>query len=67
MVEKAKNAQKPIIVVASCNPYDLLGEEQLATDIPVVYTFEFTAPALDTAAELIFDKLVPKGSLPVKI
>ncbi|KAI0341261.1 glycoside hydrolase [Trametopsis cervina] len=56
---------KPLVVVSTCAPYDVLG----AKDIPgaVLATLEFTVPALETAAQVIFGEVEAKGVLPVDI
>ncbi|KAH7911793.1 glycoside hydrolase family 3 protein [Hygrophoropsis aurantiaca] len=53
----------PIIVLASCAPYDLMN----VYDVPGAYlaTFEYTPAALETAAAVIFGERKATGRVPV--
>lgn len=53
-----------VIGIAARNPYDLLAFPQLRTYIA---TYEYTRPALEAAARVIFGKQEAKGRLPVSI
>ncbi|KAJ7623448.1 glycoside hydrolase family 3 protein [Roridomyces roridus] len=57
----ADSVQVPIIVVGSCAPYDSKTVSQ-----PYVACFEYTPPALESAARVIFGEQSPVGSIPVK-
>jgi len=64
IVEKARAAS--VVLVATCNPYDLLNSS-IDIDFPYAYvaTFEFTIPALEAAAAVIFGEKVATGRVPV--
>ncbi|KAF9219338.1 glycoside hydrolase family 3 protein [Gyrodon lividus] len=53
------------IILASCAPYDLM----IAPDIgyPCLASFEYTPPALEAAAAVIFGEAAVNGRIPVKI
>jgi beta-N-acetylhexosaminidase len=55
----------PIIGVASCEPYDLALMKKFG--IPTLATFEFTSPALEAAAAVIFGEKEAMARLPVQI
>lgn len=64
LVQKLKESGAQVVVVATRSPYDL----SYLPEIPAyVSTYEFTYPALKTAAEAIFGKKVVKGKLPVTL
>jgi len=64
VVEKAPNAS--VVIVATCNPYDLVNPS-VNIKFPYAYiaTFEFTSPALEAAAAVIFGEKPAKGKAPV--
>jgi beta-N-acetylhexosaminidase len=55
---------KPVIGIAAYNPYDLLAFPQLATYLT---TYEYTPPALQTVACVLFGEIPARGHLPVSI
>jgi len=55
---------KPIIGIATYNPYDLLAFPQLAT---YLVTYEYTQPAFKAAVRLLFGEIPAQGQLPVSI
>ncbi|KZT55252.1 glycoside hydrolase family 3 protein [Calocera cornea HHB12733] len=57
-------ASPRIVVLATCAPYDLLGVIGFE-DITYMATFEFTVPALETAARVLFGELKAVGKVPV--
>jgi beta-N-acetylhexosaminidase len=57
----------PFILISSYTPYDLLGTGSRYTDTTYICTFEFTPPALEAAAAVIFGEREAKGQLPVKL
>jgi beta-N-acetylhexosaminidase len=61
------NATGRIVVVSSCGPYDLSCEASRGIDLPCVCAFEFTNPAMASAAKVIFGELEANGNVPVKI
>jgi beta-N-acetylhexosaminidase len=52
----------PLVLIQSCAPYDLLGS---TLSVPSVATFEFTPPALEAAAGVLFGEIEAKGRVPV--
>jgi beta-N-acetylhexosaminidase len=64
VVRKAPTAS--VVVVATCNPYDLINSG-IDINFPYAYiaTFEFTPPALEAAAAVIFGEKVATGKVPV--
>ncbi|WP_226894372.1 glycoside hydrolase family 3 protein, partial [Proteus mirabilis] len=60
------NTGKKIVVLSSCTPYDLLGVSGDGVEgIAYLASFEYTAPALDAAANVIFGKTSVTGRVPV--
>ncbi|KII83856.1 glycoside hydrolase family 3 protein [Plicaturopsis crispa FD-325 SS-3] len=55
----------PRVLLASCAPYDFLNAPDI--DSPYLVSFEFTAPALEAAAAVIFGEVQAKGIVPVKL
>jgi beta-N-acetylhexosaminidase len=55
---------KPVIGIATYNPYDLLAFPELAT---YLVTYEYTQPAFKAAARLLFGEIPAQGHLPVTI
>lgn len=53
----------PVVVLASCAPYDLLDVKDL--EVAYVSSFEFTPPALEAATAIIFGEREAKGKVPV--
>lgn len=56
---------RPLIVVSTCAPYDVLNLNALPGAI--LATMEFTTLALETAVEVIFGEVEAKGTLPVHV
>lgn len=56
----------PIVVLASCAPYELFPKRVLGVQACVA-SFEYTSEALEAAASVIFDEVPPVGKLPVSI
>ncbi|KIJ60448.1 glycoside hydrolase family 3 protein [Hydnomerulius pinastri MD-312] len=59
------NSKTPIIILASCAPYDLMNVPDL--EYPCLATFEYTPAALKAAGAVIFGEAEAKGQVPVKI
>jgi len=57
-------ASPRIAVLATCAPYDLLSVTGME-DLTYMATFEFTVPALETAARVLFGELTAVGKVPV--
>ena len=55
---------KRVIGIGVGNPYDLLAFPQLRTYLA---TYEYTVPAIDAAARVLFGKVEPQGHLPVTL
>jgi beta-N-acetylhexosaminidase len=55
---------KPVIGIAVRNPYDLLEFPELKT---YLLTYEYTAPAIESAARILFGKTTARGQLPVNL
>ncbi|GER88224.1 beta-N-acetylhexosaminidase [Dictyobacter vulcani] len=55
---------KPVIGLAVYNPYDLLAIPELET---YLVTYEYTPPALQAAARVLFGEVVAQGKLPVSL
>ncbi|KAJ6167078.1 Acyl-CoA N-acyltransferase [Penicillium chermesinum] len=53
---------RSLIAIAACSPYDFLEAQEIETYIT---TYEPTAEAFSVAADIIFGKKTPKGSLPI--
>jgi len=54
----------PIVLLQSCGPYDSLSIGQ-GQSVPSVASFEFTPPALEAAAGVLFGEIKAKGRVPV--
>jgi beta-N-acetylhexosaminidase len=52
------------IAIAARDPYDLLAYPELRTYLA---TYEYTPPALETAARVLFGEVQPQGRLPVTL
>jgi len=67
VLEEADIADR-LVLVSTCAPYDLMNAqlEKLA-NVPCLATFEFTIPAMDALAAVLFGEAEALGSLPVKI
>ncbi|MFC0302137.1 beta-N-acetylhexosaminidase [Virgibacillus soli] len=64
LVNAIYNHNKNVIVIATRSPYDIA----YLPDVPVyINTYEFTYPALETAAKAIFGDVNVKGKSPVTI
>lgn len=58
----------PTVLLQSCAPYDLLNvdqEHQGQVPIPSLGCFEFTPPALEAAAAVLFGEIEARGRVPV--
>jgi len=55
---------KPVIGIAVYNPYDVLAFPQLTT---YLVTYEYTQPALQAVARVLFGEIPARGHLPVSI
>ena len=55
---------KPVIGIAAYNPYDLLAFPELGTYLA---TYEYTQPAFDAVARVLFGEVQAQGHLPVSI
>lgn len=64
VVRRLVSLGRRVIGIAVRNPYDLLAFPQLRT---YLVTYEYTRPALNTAARAIFGKRQAYGHLPVSI
>jgi len=64
VIAGVKNPDSKIIVVSTCAPYDLLNT-QLDFQFAYLTTFEFTRPALEAVARVIFGEARPTGKVPV--
>lgn len=53
---------RSLVAIAACNPYDFLGFPDIKTYLT---TYEPTIEAFSVAADILFGKTEPKGSLPV--
>lgn len=60
-----KRGNKPIIILASCGPYDVVGAPDIQE--PILASFEYTASALEAAAGVIFGEHEVMGRLPVSL
>ena len=56
-----------IVLVASCGPYDLSCAAGKGIDLACLCTFEFTKPAMESAAKVIFGEAEAVGHVPVKV
>ncbi|KAG2076449.1 glycoside hydrolase [Suillus decipiens] len=56
----------PIVVLASCAPYELFSRRVLGVQACVA-SFEYTSEALEAAASVIFNEIPPVGESPVGI
>ncbi|KAG5350185.1 hypothetical protein C0989_012334 [Termitomyces sp. Mn162] len=57
----------PVILLASCGPYDLAGAEDLHEKTVFIATFEFTRNAFEAFVEVAFDGNEAQGCMPVSI
>lgn len=64
LMQALLQSKQPLIALSVLNPYDLLAFPQLGT---YLVTYEYTAPALATAARALFGEIVPQGRLPVSL
>lgn len=60
-----KRGNTPIIILASCGPYDVVGAPDIQE--PILASFEYTASALEAAAGMIFGEHEAMGRLPVSL
>ncbi|MFS0674131.1 beta-N-acetylhexosaminidase [Ornithinibacillus sp. 179-J 7C1 HS] len=64
MVEELFKENSNVIIIATRSPYDIA----YLPNVPAyIATYEFTNPALQTAAEAVFGKVKVKGKLPVTL
>jgi len=56
-----------VVLLQSCTPYDLLGVDQGQSLVPCIASFEFTPPALEAAAGVLFGETHAMGRIPVMI
>ncbi|KAI9786900.1 MAG: hypothetical protein M1839_005131 [Geoglossum umbratile] len=63
-VVRAACGSKPLVTLAACDPYDLLDDKSFPT---YICTYEYTKPALEAAASVIFGERHAPGVLPVSI
>jgi beta-N-acetylhexosaminidase len=64
LVAVARAAGTPLVGIAACDPYDVLALPELRT---VLATYEYTSPALEAAAAVLFGERPPLGRLPVTL
>ncbi|KAL9551556.1 hypothetical protein PS6_004951 [Mucor atramentarius] len=64
LVQLASLHAKKLIVIAVINPYDLMAFPSIST---YLVTYEYTPPAHEAAARLIFGEIPQSSSLPVTI
>ncbi|KAG6908037.1 hypothetical protein DXG01_006399 [Tephrocybe rancida] len=57
----------PVVLLASCGPYDLVGEEGLRDRTAFVASFEFTREALEAFVGVVFDGIQARGRVPVAV
>ncbi|KAF8990263.1 glycoside hydrolase [Cyathus striatus] len=64
--QEDKNLAKPVVIIASCGPYDLVCSKELdLSGTAYIATFEYTAPALEIATGIIFGEKKATGRVPV--
>ncbi|KAH0543377.1 hypothetical protein FGG08_002333 [Glutinoglossum americanum] len=61
-VVRAACGSKPLVALAACDPCDLLDDKSFPT---YICTYEYTKPALETAASIIFGERHAPGVLPL--
>ncbi|KAG0707210.1 glycoside hydrolase superfamily [Suillus ampliporus] len=67
VLEKVRTqASGPVVVLASCAPYELFSRRVLGVQACVA-SFEYTSEALEAAASIIFNEVSPMGESPVSI
>lgn len=49
-------ARIPVVLLASCGPYDLVGEEKVRAGTAYIASFEFTREAFEAVVEAVFDE-----------
>ncbi|KAG6853161.1 hypothetical protein C0991_006449 [Blastosporella zonata] len=57
----------PVILLASCGPYDLAGEHDLRNKTAFVASFEFTREAFQAFVGVVFDGIEGQGRVPVAL
>ncbi|KAF5375357.1 hypothetical protein D9615_008023 [Tricholomella constricta] len=55
----------PVVLLASCGPYDLVGEDELRDKTAYVASFEFTREAFEAVVGVVFDGAEGRGRVPV--
>lgn len=68
VLHEAKHRSVPVVILASCAPYDLMGAPGIFehdAKIAYVASFEFTPEALQAATKVIFGEMQAVGSVPV--
>jgi beta-N-acetylhexosaminidase len=63
-VVQAACGSKPLVALAACDPCDLLDDKSFPT---YICTYEYTKPALETAASIIFGERHAPGVLPISV
>ena len=64
IVQQILHVGKPVIGIAAYNPYDLLAFPELGTYLA---TYEYTRPAFNAVARVLFGEVQAQGHLPVSI
>ncbi len=64
IVQQILHTSKPVIGIAAYNPYDLLAFPELGTYLAI---YEYTRPAFDAVARVLFGEVQAQGHLPVSI
>jgi beta-N-acetylhexosaminidase len=64
LLERLLAAGRRVIVIAVAQPYDLLAFPELGTYLT---TYEYTAPALEATARVLFGVVQARGTLPVSL
>ncbi|KAG6859762.1 hypothetical protein C0995_004397 [Termitomyces sp. Mi166 len=57
----------PVVLLASCGPYDLIGQEDLREKTVFMASFEFTRNAFEAFVGVVFDGNEAQGRVPVSI
>lgn len=64
LMQEVLQSNKPVIGIAGMFPYDLLAFPRLSTYLT---TYEYTPPALEALARVLFGEIAPQGQLPVSL
>ncbi|KAF8064158.1 glycoside hydrolase family 3 protein [Lyophyllum atratum] len=57
----------PVVLLASCGPYDLVGEEEVRDRTAYVASFEFREEAFEAFVGVVFDGVEGGGRVPVSV